>query len=767
MPFNSIKFFSTVRDSTKIIDEQFINCLKTKRFPTFTSNLRLEDSGLKKNELNDIFHSMMLSRQFDLLARRLRPLGHSYYTIGSAGHECNAAIEVALQKSEPTIPHYRGGAYFIQRLKRFLTVDDIVYHMTNLVTLNKNDMVSGGRHRTFASKKGNIIPKTSTIGSHFPRALGLAASFNRKNLIGEEKFLENSFTAESIVLAFAGNGSYDHSTSQGSLNAAEYLVHNEYPLPLLFVCEDNEMTMSVSASPDWIKTAMKNRPYIKYFSVDGLDILSLYKITQQAAQYVRETKKPAFLHVKTKRLLGHSGAENETQYRTLNEIEEDERNDPLLHTAKICLDYSILTTDEIRDQYESIKRDIENMVVKAIKVEKISTFYDTVSPFLDPKLQISNKVPSFPTEQLRKNVFGEKYNELNKKNNMSQLLNFAHIDLMLQYPNIIVFGQDVAGKKGGIFSVTDGLEERFGSARVFNTLLDEQTTLGYALGHALNGFLPVFEAAAYRAYLRTAEDQVVGEAATLRFISNGQFSNPMVMRLPSLGYQNGFGGNWHNENTIPFLGLPDILIACPSRGDDAVKLLRTLVKEAHQRKKIGLLLEPISLYKKTDLREKDDNLQLSMYPPSESSLEIGSIRVVCREKDASLTIITYGNGVSIAEQAASTLKKQFNIPLKIIDLLWLQPLSIPALLEEIKTTEYVIIIDETKEGYSVADRLMASLNTNSPRPLNIHCITGKSGFIPYGPAMSLMFPHKNDVVDLILKLTQNIHRETHFNNLNI
>ena len=131
-----------------------------------------------------------------------------------------------------------------------------------------------------------------------------------------------------------------------------------------------------------------------------------------------------------------------------------------------------------------------------------------------------------------------------------------------------MFGEDVA-RKGGVYGVTKGLHGAFGAGRVFDSLLDEQSILGLALGAGLAGLLPVPEIQ-YLAYLHNAADQLRGEAATLSFFSQGQYRNPMVLRIAGLAYQKGFGGHFHNDNAVGALrDIPGLIIACPARPDDA------------------------------------------------------------------------------------------------------------------------------------------------------------------------------------------------------
>ena len=148
-----------------------------------------------------------------------------------------------------------------------------------------------------------------------------------------------------------------------------------------------------------------------------------------------------------------------------------------------------------------------------------------------------------------------------------------------------------------------GLARKHGSARVFDTLLDEQSILGLALGSGLAGMLPIPEIQ-YLAYLHNAEDQLRGEAATLSFFSNGQYRNPMVVRVAGLAYQRGFGGHFHNDNAVAVLrDIPGLVVACPARGDDAAGMLRTCVAAGATDGTVSVFLEPIALYHQRDLHD--------------------------------------------------------------------------------------------------------------------------------------------------------------------
>jgi 2-oxoisovalerate dehydrogenase E1 component len=256
---------------------------------------------------------------------------------------------------------------------------------------------------------------------------------------------------------------------------------------------------------------------------------------------------------------------------------------------------------------------------------------------------------------------------------MAAHINAALHDELARRPQALVFGEDV-GRKGGVYHVTAGLQKRFGHDRVFDTLLDETTVLGIAQGAGLLGFLPLPEIQ-YLAYIHNALDQVRGEAASLSFFSAGQFTNPMVIRIAGLAYQKGFGGHFHNDNAIGALrDIPGLAIACPSRGDEAARMLRTATAMASADGRVVAFLEPIALYHEKDLYIEGDAGWLFDYPPPGSDPILpGELGVYPPEgRPAEMTIATYGNGVRMALQAAKTLRAD-GIHAEVVDLRWLNP----------------------------------------------------------------------------------------------
>jgi len=301
-----------------------------------------------------------------------------------------------------------------------------------------------------------------------------------------------------------------------------------------------------------------------------------------------------------------------------------------------------------------------------------------------------------------------------------------------------VFGEDVAAK-GGVYGVTRGLHARFGAGRVFDTVLDETSILGLALGAAVSGFVPVPEIQ-YLAYLHNAEDQLRGEAATLQFFSQGAYRNGMVVRIAGYGYQKGFGGHFHNDDAVGVLrDIPGLVIASPSRPDDAAAMLRTCIAAAKVDGSVCVFLEPIALYHTRDLYEDGDGLWLA--GPASDHVPVGSARTYGDGRD--LTILTWGNGLRMSLRVARRLETR-GVRTRVVDLRWLAPFPIEDIANEVAATGRVLVVDETRRTGGVSEGLLAALvDIGFDGPMAR--VTSKDSFVPLGDAASLVLLSEDEI----------------------
>ena len=535
-----------------------------------------------------LFDAQLGSRHLDLAARALRAKGVGFYTIGSAGHEGNAAVAAALRPTDPALLHYRSGAFYLARAAQVAGSKPLRDVLLGLVAAAE-EPIAGGRHKVFGHPALAVIPQTSTIASHLPRALGAAFAIDRARKIG----CPSPWPADAVVVCSFGDASANHSTAAGAINAAIQIGFRRLPLPLLLVCEDNGIGISVPTPEGWVAHAYGQRPGLRYFAADGCDLADAVATAARAAEWVRAHRRPALLHLRTVRLMGHAGSDVETAYRRGEDIAADLGCDPLLGTARLLVDAGILTPAQVLARYEDTREAVLEMAAEVAGAPQLGSAAEVMAPLApaDPDAvaaAAARLTPARPAPGPKEHL------------TLAQSINQALLDVLTTRPGALLFGEDVA-VKGGVYGVTRGLLKKIGPARVFDTLLDEQTVLGLALGAGLSGLLPIPEIQ-YLAYLHNAEDQLRGEAATLQFFSNGQYRNPMVVRVAGFGYQRGFGGHFHNDDAVGVLrDIPGIVIASPGRPDDAAAMLRTCVAAAEVHGAVCVFLEPIARYHTRDL----------------------------------------------------------------------------------------------------------------------------------------------------------------------
>ncbi|MFQ6024241.1 MAG: thiamine pyrophosphate-dependent enzyme [Acidiferrobacterales bacterium] len=736
-----------------VIDERFRQRTLARDFPARATSLTPASVGLTPHEIADLFESQLISRHLDLISRKLSARRESYYTIGSAGHEGNAVLGKVFRATDMAFLHYRSAAFLVQRSKQ-RPGETPIYDLLLSFVASSDDPISGGRHKVLGSKTLMVPPQTSTIASHLPKSVGAAHS------IGLARRLEKPdcvLPHDAVIMCSFGDASVNHSTAQGAINAAAWAAVQNSPMPIVFVCEDDGIGISVKTPHNWIEACCRNRYGLKYFYCDGMDLLDTYRTAVQAVYYARRYHKPVFLHMRVVRLMGHAGSDAEWSYRSLSEIEATEAQDPLLHGARILVEHDIATPEDVVGMYDRIAERVGRVAEVATQRPKLQSAAEVMTPIV-PKAS-SAAVPVVQTSR-RVALFAKDKRLLETPQSMARLINLALADIMLQYDNTVVFGEDVA-RKGGVYSVTTGLYEKFGAGRVIDTLLDEQTILGLAIGLAHNGFLPIPEIQ-FLAYLHNAEDQLRGEAATLSFFSNDQFTNPMVVRIAGLAYQKGFGGHFHNDNSFAVLrDIPGLVIACPSNGRDAVQMLRTCVAAAHEQKRVVVFLEPIALYMTRDLYEQGDDQWVSVYePPGEGApIEIGELGVYGDGQD--LCIVSYANGYFLSRQATRTLEQRYRIRSSLVDLRWIAPMAEERLVEVVRPYKNILIVDECRRTGSLSEALVTLLTERLDERPTIARVTAEDSFIPLAAAANLVLPSVEGIVACALKLLQGDMATTH------
>ena len=722
-------------DRADIVHNAFVNRVTDGKFP-----IGARPTGpLSAIEAVAIFRSQCLSRNLDRPSRKMQKVGQGFYTIGSSGHEGMAAVASALRVDDMAFLHYRDGAFQTRR-SAMVPGTTPTWDMLLSFSTAKADPISGGRHKVLGSRPLMIPPQTSTIASHLPKAVGAAYSIGlAKRRPPEHKILAD----DSIVMCSFGDASSNHSTAQGAINTACWTSYQSISMPMLFVCEDNGIGISTRTPGGWINANFANKPGLKYFRANGLDLFNTFRAASEAAEYVRTRKKPAFLHLTLVRLYGHAGADLQQSYLAKSVFEAWEDDDPLLHSARLLIEHGALTSDEVLAIYTETEAQCTRVAEEVIKQPRLKTASEVMVAIVPPDREC--KPTNGPDPDARAAAFGGEVKQMENPQPMSRLINWALTDLMLEFPEVVMMGEDI-GRKGGVYGVTQKLCDRFGSNRMIDTLLDEQSILGLAIGMAHNGFIPMPEIQ-FLAYLHNAEDQLRGEAATLPFFSNGQFTNPMVLRIAGLGYQKGFGGHFHNDNSLAVLrDIPGIVIACPSHGADAAMMLRTCVKLAREEQRVVVVVEPIALYPMRDLHEDKDGGWMHKYPSPDKHIDLGEVGVT---GDGPLAIITYANGHYLSQQAARTLQSN-GIKTRIIDMRWVAPMPIESLLAAIDGAEKVLIVDECRGTGGQSEALLSMLSERSPLPASR--LAAEDSFIATGPAYAATMPSRDSIVAAATKL---------------
>jgi 2-oxoisovalerate dehydrogenase E1 component len=729
-------------------------------------------SGLTAQRALELFEDQYTSRVLDVVARELKRDKKSFYTISSAGHEQNAVLGALLRTDDPCFLHYRSGALMMARARRasqrprdkryagrhVLRSDprgkSPAFNTLLGLCAAADDPASGGRHKVWGSGPMWVPPQTSTIASHLPKAVGAAFALSRAKRMG----VELPLSGDAIFLCSFGDASSSHATALAGINSARYAFRGGRPTPLVFLCEDNRIGISVDTPSGWIENRFGTMPSLAYFHAKG-PVDEIWDTTRAAIDHCRTTRGPVFLHMDTVRLFGHAGSDVETTYRSWEEINKIEAQDPLLANARRLVETGAATPAELAALVTHTRERIRAAAREASTRPKLTCRTAVMAPLAPYDEEATRREVERPIdatsrlEVLEGNLPEDTQSPT--RQTLAAHLNAALADELLRRPEVILFGEDV-GKKGGVYGLTAKLQRRFGRARIFDTLLDETTILGVAQGAAHIGLLPIPEIQ-YLAYIHNAVDQLRSEASSLRFFSNGTYTNPMVVRVAAFAYQRGFGGHFHNDNSIGGLrDIPGLVLCTPARGDDAARLLRGVVAHAKANGTVVCFLEPIALYHERDLYADGDGGWLSDYPAltgdaARDAILPGEVGLYGPEA-TDLLIVSYANGLRFSLRAAKRLKDAHGIEARVLDLRWLSPLPFAALEEHAAACDAVLVADEARAtGGGIADAVVAHL-AKQGMAQRIDAVTSADSFIPLGPAADLVLLSEDEIFDAALAL---------------
>ena len=396
--------------------------------------------------------------------------------------------------------------------------------------------------------------------------------------------LPNGLPADAIVVCSFGDASANHATALSAVNTARYAVRLGLPMPLLLVCEDNDTGISVPTPDGWIAATFGEPAAPDVLRGRRRDRRDLGR--GRRGDRARSTDAAAGVPAPA-----HGAAVGPCRQRRGADLPHaSPRSRPSRRATRCSATHAAWSRPApptrrcCRDLVRETRQRVLAVAEEAARRPRLQTTEEVVAPMAPdhPERVAVRARDPLATPDERTASFGATLPEAATaptSRTLAGAMNAALADELLRRPELLIFGEDV-GRKGGVYNVTNGLQKRFGQARVFDTLLDETSILGIAQGAAHIGLLPVPEIQ-YLAYIHNALDQIRGEAASLQFFSSGQFRNPMVVRVAGLAYQKGFGGHFHNDNSVGALrDIPGLVLAAPARGDDAARMFRGAVAMA-------------------------------------------------------------------------------------------------------------------------------------------------------------------------------------------
>ncbi len=656
-------------------------------------------SDFESETLLNVYRTMLTSRRLDEKMLTLLKQGKGFFHIGCAGHE-------AMQSAAAL--HFKPGHDWFSLYYRDLTTYLMLGGTTDEVMLHHlakaDDPNSGGRQMAehYGNPERQILPVSSSVGSQFLPAVGSGLALQR---------------ADSDALVYCSCG--DGATSQGDFHEAlNWAARSK--LPVLFVVQDNKYAISVPVHDQTAGgTAFKlARGYegLSRIIADGTDFFQMYAVAKAACEHIRAGNGPVCVVAEVVRLLPHSSSDNHSKYRTPEELELDQDNDPILKLESRLLEAGVLKEKlvaEIRDEV-------------AMAVDRSAVWADAQA---DPTSETAANHVYFEGEL---DLEFESSEPSGEPIVVVDAINHALHEEMERNDRMIVYGEDVAGGKGGVFTATRELTHRFGTERCFNAPLAEASIIGTAVGLAAAGFKPVVEIQ-FGDYIWPAMQMLRNQVASFRYRSNGAWGCPMVIRVPIGGYIHG--GLCHSQNIESlFAHWPGFFIAMPSNAADAKGLLKTAIRMQDP----VLFLEHKALYRSAAARSPE--------PDTDYLLPFGKARVVREGTD--LTIVTYGMMVHKSVSVARQLENE-GISVEVIDLRTILPLDRETIFSSVRKTNRALVVYEDHEFVGFGAEIVAQLADHAFGYLDAPVRRVAGAFVPIGFADALeraVLPQDEDIL---------------------
>ncbi len=597
------------------------------------------------------FRTMLLARTVDEKEMTMLRQGKILFHISGPGHEaCQIACAMAMRPGvDWAYPYYRDLAFSLQFGS---TVRDMFLE-------NMHRLEGPGSHgRQMPSHYGNkalrVVSQSSPTGTQFLQAVGTALGAVKDGV-------------DEVVYVSSGEGT----TSQGEFFEALNWASRE-KLPVIFLIQNNRYAISVPSRDQIaggsIAELTKGYPNLQRFHIDGTDFAASYEAALSAVAFARAGRGPSLIEADVVRLFPHSSSDDPKKYRPMAEIEADRLRDPLPKLQELLVSRNILSPDALAALRADIKKEIDEAVAYAESAP--SPAADTVMRNVAaPVVVTSENVPPQPVRTGAQCM-------------MVDAVNHALHEEMARNPRMLVYGEDIAGGKGGVFSATKGLTDAFGRARAFNSPLAEASIVGTAIGLAVRGYKPVVEIQ-FGDYIWPAFMQFRDELVQMRYRSDGDFSCPVVVRVAVGGYIRG--GLYHSQSIEAFFAhMPGLFIAFPSNAADAKGLLKTACRENNP----VLFCEHKGLYRQ----------QFAASPePDDTHLVPFGVASVKRE-GTDITVVTWGFLVQRSLDVAKKMEAR-GVSVEVIDLRTIAPWDRETVLRSVRKTGKVLVAHEdTRTG---------------------------------------------------------------------
>ncbi len=514
------------------------------------------------------------------------------------------------------------------------------------------DGYSNGRERSFhfGSKEHHICGMISHLGPQLAIADGVALAHKLRK--------ENK-----VSLAFSGDGGTSEGDFHEALNTAAV-----WDLPVIFIIENNGYGLSTPVNEQYRCKSLVDKAIgygIEGVKIDGNNILEVYDTIKGVRDYCISNQKPYLIECMTFRMRGHEEASG-VKYVPKNLFEEWEQKDPIKNYEDWLLEQNIFFQKDIDAAREEAKSYIETELNKAYEAPKIiPDTKEEIADVYQPKTATNNAVIIDNAQSATRNP---PLATTEKK--FIQALSDGLRQSMIQHPNLILMGQDIA-EYGGAFKVTENFVTEFGKERVRNTPLCESAIVGSALGLSLEGYKAMMEMQ-FADFVTVGFNQIINNLAKI-YYRWGQNAD-VVIRMPTGG---GVGaGPFHSQsNEAWFAHTPGLKVVYPSTPEDAKGLLIAAINDPNP----VLFFEHKALYRSVNGQVPDDYYEI----------EIGKARHVRTGED--ISIITYGAGVHWAMEYA---EKNKDLSIDILDLRSLLPLDYDAVRAAVERTGKVLILHE-------------------------------------------------------------------------